>query len=106
MVSDLNRARSSGRCQGSSPPRPITPLLATAAITDTLTATAASRPSHRDRGLDVWVRVVAHEREVLEHELVELAARGLDLHPRQRPRLALELHPRLLEVVEVQVRVA
>src|SRR5512139_3894217 len=66
----------------------------------------ASGALHRDRRLDRRMRVVILEREVLVAEGVEVAHLRIEPHPRERPRRARELEPHLLEVVDVDVRVA
>src|SRR5437660_5026191 len=50
--------------------------------------------------------LVALEGEVLVLELQQLAARGVEAHARERARGAGELLARLLEMVEIEVRVA
>src|SRR4051812_44040573 len=62
--------------------------------------------SHGDRGLDGRVGLVALEGEVLELEVEQLAARGVEAHAGKRMGSAPELLARLLEVVEIEVRVA
>ena len=52
------------------------------------------------------MRVVARDLDVLELELVERGDRGVEHQRGQRPRLPRELETGLLEVVEVEVRVA
>jgi hypothetical protein len=52
------------------------------------------------------VRVVALDRDVLEVEAVDHGDRRVEAQRRQRPGLAGQLQLRLLEVVEVEVRVA
>src|SRR5215204_2809589 len=101
IVVRLKNAKSSGRCQGMSGPLPMTPFRATAAIS----VTSVKASSDRDRGLDGRVCVVPHQLEVLQLELVESGARR-DPHLRQWPRIPRQLEPGLVEVVEVQVRVA
>src|SRR5436190_3940433 len=59
-----------------------------------------------DRRLDGRVRLVALEGEVFVLELEQLAACGVEAHAREGARAAGELLARLLEVVEVQMRVA
>jgi hypothetical protein len=51
------------------------------------------------------MRLVPHQREVLEPEVFQPGDQGIDLHPRQRLRLPGELEIRLLEVIQVEVRV-
>src|SRR5512145_2875315 len=62
--------------------------------------------SDRDRRLDGRMRIVAFQREVLELETEDVAHRGVDLHGRQRARLARQLQCGLFHVVGIQVRVA
>src|SRR5437870_4706398 len=52
------------------------------------------------------MRLVALEREILVLELEQLAPRGVEAHAREGPRRAGELRARLLEVIEIQVRIA
>ena len=68
----------------------------------------SARPSDSDGdgGLDARVRVVALDRDVLEVERVDLGHRRVEPERRQRPRLAGQLEPRLLDVVGVEVGVA
>src|SRR6185312_729596 len=66
------------------------------------------RRSHRgcsygDFGLDMWVRIVAFEREILVAEREDLLHVRVDLHHRQRPRRSRQLQPRLFEVVGVEI---
>src|SRR5882757_9129224 len=57
-------------------------------------------------GLDVGVRVVAFEHEVLVTEREDVLHIGIDLHHRQRPRRPRQLQPRLFEMVRVKMRIA
>src|SRR5262249_8540902 len=90
----------------------MTPLRATAA-TRTMSITGLpSRPvepapggQHRDLRFDMRMRIVAFEDEVLVAECEQVVHRG-EPHGRQRTRRARELCPRLLDVVQVEVRVA
>ena len=86
-----------------SPPAPITPFSATAATITTFFGWSA----HTAIGaLMPGVRVVALDGDVLEVERVELGHRRVEPQRRQRPRLAGQLQPGLVEVVAVEVRVA
>src|ERR1051325_582209 len=66
----------------------------------------ASAASHRDLRLDVRMRIVAFEHEILVAEREQVLGGGRKPHGRQSPRRAAQLQPRLLEVVEVEMRVA
>jgi hypothetical protein len=59
-----------------------------------------------DRRLDGGVRLVALEGEVFVLELEQLAAGGIEAHARERTRRAGERLARLLEMVQIEVRVA
>src|SRR4051794_21620424 len=97
---------SSGRCQGIAPPRPITPLRATAAIRVIATVRLLGARSYGDGCPDAGVGVVADDRDVVEVEAVDVGDRGVELETRQRTRLAVELDAGLLEVVDVEVGIA
>ena len=60
----------------------------------------------RDGCFDGGVRVVAFENEILEDEILEACARGIEHHTRQGAALAGELQAGLLKVVSVEVEVA
>ena len=62
--------------------------------------------SHRHRRPDRRVRLVALDRDVLVAEIEDRAHRRVQPQARQRPRLARELEARLLQVVQVEMRVA
>ena len=62
--------------------------------------------SHRDRGLDVRMRVVAFEHKILVAQREQIFGRRIDSQRRQRARLARQLQPRLVEMVEIKVGVA
>src|SRR3954447_20709053 len=62
MVSRLNSARSSGRCQGKPPSRPMTPLVACAQMREI----NVRLRSHRDGCAERGVVLVADDAEVLE----------------------------------------
>ena len=53
--------------------------------------------SHRHLGLDVRVRLVAFEREILVAEGEDVLHRRIEPHRRQRARRARQLQPRLLD---------
>src|SRR5271169_6519000 len=61
---------------------------------------------HRHSGLDMRMRLVTFEREILVAEREKILDRGIDPQRRQRPRLAGELQARLLEMIQIKVRVA
>src|SRR3989442_11067802 len=52
------------------------------------------------------MRLVALEREVLVLELEQLAARGVEAHAREGARRTVELLARLLEMIQIKMRVA
>src|SRR5690606_27075643 len=107
MVSALKRASSAGMRQGIALLRPMTRLRLIATMSAMRGgAVAMPGPSDRDRRLDRGVRVVAGQLEILVAEGEQIPDLGVELHPRQRARLARELLARLLEVIEVQMRVA
>src|SRR5580765_6253680 len=87
-------------------PLPMTRFSATAATRMTCLPPGVIARSYGDRRLDARVRVVALDRDVLEVEAVDRADLGVEHQRRQRPRLARELQPRLVEVVGVEVGVA
>ena len=60
----------------------------------------------RDRCLDVRMGLVADQLEVLEAEVEQILHLGIQLHARQRQRLAGQLQVGLLQVVGVQVAIA
>src|SRR5215469_4859989 len=62
--------------------------------------------SHRDLGLDVRMRIVAFEAEILVAEREQILNDRTDAHSRQRARRTRELEPRLLEMIEIEMRVA
>ena len=57
-------------------------------------------------GGDVGVRIVGFELEILRLVAVDRLPAVLEHQPRQRPRLAAQLQPRLLEMVGVEVAIA
>src|SRR6266446_6091327 len=67
---------------------------------------AHGRTLDRDRGPDRGVRVVSLEVEILVAEIEDVPYRRVEPHARQRPRRARELLSRLLQMVEVEVRIA
>src|SRR6478672_4013969 len=88
-------------------PCPITPLRATAATRTTLLPPGVmTSASYGDGRLDARVRVVALHVDVLELEGVDLTDRRVEPQLGLRPRVAGQLEPRLVEVVEVEVGVA
>src|SRR5918993_4031603 len=99
IVSRLKRRQSSGIRQGMSPSAPMTPLRATAAIPMIST-------SDGDRGLDAGVRVVALDPDAVRGEVVDRRHRRVEHQPRQGSRLAGQLQPGLVEVVQVEVGIA
>src|SRR5215475_4115559 len=101
-MSDLSR-------HGSRLSRPITPFSAIATMRTRgigCTVSAMRRTSHRDLGLDARVRIVGLERKVLVAEGEQVGDRRIEAHARQGSGRALELQPRLLEMVQVEVGVA
>ena len=61
---------------------------------------------HCHYALDVWVRIVVFEGEILIFEVEDALHIGIDAHRREWPRLARQLFPHLLEVVGVDVGIA
>src|SRR5512142_3044365 len=68
--------------------------------------TRARSASHRHLGLDVRMRVVTIEREVFVTEGEDVLHVWIDTHRRQRARAARQLQMRLLDVIEIEMRVA
>ena len=69
----------------------------------------AHRPDVKIAGVDLFAgHLVLSEWEggLQQIEVVDLATRGVQLQPRQRTRLSAELLARLVEVIEVEVRIA
>lgn len=64
-----------------------------------------SNSSHSYISLDVRVRIVTNECEVLIGEGEDAFNLLVDLHHRQRMRLPAQLEPRLIKVVQVEVGV-
>ena len=62
--------------------------------------------SHRHLGLDVRMRLVAFEREILVAEGEDVLHRRIEPQRRQRLRRARQLQMRLLEMIEIKMRVA
>src|SRR5579883_86728 len=62
--------------------------------------------SHRDLGLDARMRIVVFEGEILVAEGEQILGGGGKPHGRQRARRARELQARLVEMVQVEMRVA
>src|SRR3954465_7389130 len=99
-------ARSSGRCQGSAPSRPITPPSSCAQTRPTsVPAHGSLTASDRHRGLDRRVMPVAHDLQVLQL-VVEQRRRRPQLQRRERVGLPGELLTDLVDVVVVDVAVA
>src|SRR2546426_3458645 len=59
--------------------------------------------SHRDLGLDVRVRIVAFEHEILVPEGEKVGDRRIEPHERQPARCARKLEPRLFEVIHIEM---
>src|SRR5580658_8055216 len=74
-VTDLKCCRSSGRCQGNSPPRPITPLSAIATTSTMLAGTRRSQLHLRRQ----------HDHALLGHAKEFYRLRAAPLHPRKQP---------------------
>src|SRR6185295_18953465 len=55
--------------------------------------------SHRHRGFDVRMRLVAFEREILVAECEQVLHRRIELHHRERLGRTRELQVRLLQVI-------
>src|SRR4051812_19297756 len=100
-------ARSSGRCQGSAPSRPMTPRSSwaqTRPIPGPVWPVSVT-PSDRHRRLDRRVVAVPDHLQVLEL-VVEQRRRRPQLQRRERVRLTGELLTHLVDVVVVDVAVA
>src|SRR4051795_4856380 len=106
-MSDLSR-------HGRPPSCPITPLSATAA-TRMMSGKAPLRQVqhphaqsilHSHLRLDVWMRVIARQCEVVIAKREDISDRRIELQLRQRPRRARELQACLLQVIEIKVCVA
>src|SRR5437667_8507019 len=73
-------------------------------------ATAVFPPNngalHRDWRFDRWVRVVAHEFEIFEFEIVNVFHCWIQFHPWQRPTIAGKLLASFLEMGLVKVQIA
>ena len=115
LVVRLKKARSSGRCQGRSPPRPMmrSEVMATrpvrwrGLVIGLLVIGYWERGGlDRDGGLDVGVGVVVFEFEVFEGEGVDVADGGVDGEGGEGAGVAGELEAGLVEMVGVEVEVA
>src|SRR5262245_57230779 len=113
IVRARKRFRSSGICQGRRLSLRIAPLRAQpplrawrgrAAVGSPVTVVSVAA-SDGHRRPDQGVRLVALQREVLVAEGEQIGDGGVEPHARQRPRLASELLARLIEVVQIQVRI-
>src|SRR6185312_2118323 len=100
---------------GNPPSRPITPFSATATTSDIsgrsmtrlrLSGRFAARRLDCDRRLDVRMRVVPRQREIFKLEIEDRINRRVDRHRRQCARAPLELLVGLLEMIDVEMRVA
>lgn len=56
--------------------------------------------------LDVWMRLIAFEREILETEIVDIVDIWIDAHCRERIWLTCNLLMHLVEVIKIDMRVA
>src|SRR5215470_17977903 len=118
-MSDLSR-------HGRPPSRPITPLSAMAAtrmmsgtptpagstsidltppLADIATAYTATC-LHGDLRLDVRMRVIACERKVLIAKRENVGHGRVEMQARKRARRARELQARLLQMIEIEVRIS
>src|SRR6476620_4590084 len=61
--------------------------------------------SHRDLGLDMRVRVITFEHEILITECEDILDGRIEFHHRQPARRARQLQPGLIEMVGIEVRV-
>ena len=61
---------------------------------------------HRHFRLDVRMRVVVLQREILVHEVEDGPDLWVEPHRRQWSRLAGQLEPRLFDMVQIEVRIA
>src|SRR5690606_25670566 len=101
MVTRLNHAMSPESRQGIALSRPITPFAATATMSD-----MTGIPSDRHGRGDMRMRFVAFEAEIVIGEVEDRLHIGIDVHARQRARFARELQIRLLQMIEIEMRVA
>src|SRR5215467_7641155 len=62
--------------------------------------------SHRDRSLDVRVRLIVLQREVFIFETENVFHRWVQLHGRQRIGPSRKLFARLVQMIEIQMGVA
>src|SRR5579872_7308204 len=102
IVSRLKCLRSSGKCHGRAPPRPITPPRSCA----TTKITRGRRTLDGDFGANRRVRLVSREDDVFVAVIEERMRTPLENERRQRQRIARQLQPRLLEMVVVQMAIA
>src|SRR5690606_37973094 len=107
VVVRLKCCSSSGMCQGSALPWPMTPLRARAIsrVTRGLGIRVLRVGSDRDRRLDQGVRVVALEAEVVVAVVEDRLGTTPDHEPGQGPGVAGQLLAGLVEVIEVQVAI-
>src|SRR5512146_19768 len=121
-VRALKRLRSAGRCQGMVLSLPMTRFAASAAMRQ-MQAVAGDGGAQRcaglagsitvvrfaasdsDRRLDRRMRLVALETEILVAKAENVFYRRVEMHQRQWPRRARKLLARLIQVIEVQMRV-
>src|SRR5579872_322646 len=102
IVRRLKCLRSSGKCQGSVPPRPIAPRRSRA----TTKITRGRRTSDRDLGANRRVRFVSGKDDVFVTIIEERVRTPLENERGKRQRVARELQTRLFEMVVVQMAIA
>src|SRR5688572_23898489 len=105
MVSALKRCSSAGRRHGMALSRPMTRLRLIATMSAMRGAGGAMVRLDGDRRLDRRVRIVAGQLEILVAECEQIGYVRTKVHRRQSPRLAPQLFARLLQMVQVKMRV-
>ena len=103
-VSGRNSARSDFSRQGRAPSRPMTPLAARA--TGPRVRSAAIFASDRDRRLDRPDGRVALERSTSASSKAKMSRARRQAQGRERAGARAQLPPRLVEMVEIEVRIA
>src|ERR1700674_1011873 len=107
-----HRWRSKGRGASSHLSRPPLPAIAWRARGSLPKGNKSAREwpglviSYGDGRFDRGVRIVICQREILEAEIVDIFHSGIELHPRERSKIAGELLTRLFEMILVKVQIA
>src|SRR5690606_7083149 len=102
----LKNRRSLGRCQSNPLSLPMTLFSAAATMMDVIGFSITSNGSHRYRRLDMRVRLVVEQLEIIVFKFKNIGDSRIDAHVRQRSRFPGQLELHLLEVIAVQVCVA